>query len=84
MHEINIAEMGVDPSIISQDPEVMSGTPVFPGTRVDVSSLYEYIAMGETLDGFLKQFPSVTKAQALKALRLAFERTIGPLDEDIA
>lgn len=84
MSEVSIAELGVDPSIISQRPDVMSGAPVFPGTRVQISSLYEYVAMGEGLNAFLEQFPSVTKEKALKVLRLAFERTIGPLDEDIA
>ena len=78
MSEVNITEMGIDPGIISQNPEVMSGAPVFPGTRVPVSHLFEYLEMGEPLDAFLDDFPTVTKEKAVKALQLVFERTIGP------
>ena len=35
---------------INIDPETMSGTPVFTGTRVPVQSLFDYIETGETLD----------------------------------
>ena len=83
MSEVNIAELGVDPSIISQNPEVVSGAPVFPGTRVPVSHLLEHLALGETIEDFTREYPPVTREQVLKALKLAFERTIGPLDEDL-
>ncbi len=57
--------------IIHIDPDVLSGTPVFVGTRVPVQSLFDYLAGGETLDEFLRQFPSVTREQAKAAIELA-------------
>jgi uncharacterized protein (DUF433 family) len=57
--------------IISVDPEVMSGTPVFTGTRVPVESLIEHIRGGDTLEDFLEGFPGVTRDQAERFLELA-------------
>jgi len=34
---------------ISIDPEVMSGTPVFTGTRVPVKNLFDYMEGGDDL-----------------------------------
>jgi len=57
--------------IIRSDPEILGGTPVFVGTRVPVQSLFDYLEGGETLDEFLRQFPSVRREQAIAALDLA-------------
>ena len=57
--------------IVHSDPEIMSGTPVFVGTRVPVQSLFDYLEGGETLDEFLDQFPTVRREQALAALEMA-------------
>jgi uncharacterized protein (DUF433 family) len=57
--------------IIHSDPEILSGTPVFVGTRVPVQSLFDYLEGGETLDEFLHQFPSVSREQATAAIELA-------------
>jgi len=56
---------------ISIDPEIMSGTPVFAGTRVPVQNLFDYIEGGEDLNEFLDDFPSVTKEAALSVLEMA-------------
>ena len=57
--------------IVRSDPEILGGTPVFVGTRVPVQSLFDYLEGGETLDEFLRQFPSVRREQAIAALDLA-------------
>jgi uncharacterized protein (DUF433 family) len=57
--------------VIHRDPDILGGTPVFVGTRVPVQSLFDYLEGGETLDQFLRQFPSVRREQALAALDLA-------------
>lgn len=57
--------------IIHSDPQILGGTPVFVGTRVPAQSLFDYLEGGETLDEFLRQFPSVTRAQSVAALDLA-------------
>lgn len=59
--------------LVEVDPEKMSGIPVFTGTRVPVNHLFEYLEGGETLDEFLRQFPSVTRDQALGVLELSKE-----------
>ncbi len=58
-------------SVIVRDPGVMSGVPVFRGTRVPVQTLFDYLGSGESVDSFLEGFPSVTRAAALAALREA-------------
>ena len=57
--------------VISVDPHVQGGTPVFHGTRVPVKNLFDYIESGDSLAVFLEDFPSVTKEQAVAALELA-------------
>ncbi len=53
------------------EPEVMSGAPVFVGTRVLIQNLFDYIEGGEDLSEFLEDFPSVSKAAALAVLEMA-------------
>ncbi len=55
-------------SVVKIDPEIMSGTPCFAGTRVPVRTLIDYIEGGDTLDIFLEQFPTVSRAQAVAYL----------------
>lgn len=59
--------------LVEVDPEKLSGTPVFMGTRVPINHLFEYLEGGETLDEFLRQFPSVARDQALGVLELSKE-----------
>jgi uncharacterized protein (DUF433 family) len=56
---------------VSIDPEVMSGMPVFAGTRVPIKSLFDYIEGGEDLSEFLDDFPSITMEAALAVLEMA-------------
>ena len=58
---------------IHSDPEIQGGVPVFIGTRVPVNNLFDYLEAGDSLDDFLKSFPSVTRDQAVAALELARE-----------
>src|ERR1700710_301951 len=53
---------------ISIDPEIQGGTPCFLGTRVPVKSLFDYLIRGRSIDYFLEQFPSVTRAQVVEVL----------------
>jgi uncharacterized protein (DUF433 family) len=55
--------------LIKSDPEIMSGTPCFSGTRVPVKSLFDWLAGGYTIEYFLDQFPSVTREQVLGVLQ---------------
>lgn len=55
--------------LITVDPEILGGTPVFKATRVPVNALYDYLADSLPLDYFLETFPSVTREQAVGVLR---------------
>ena len=57
--------------IIQIDKEIISGQPVFMGTRVPVDSLFDHLEAGISLDEFLDDFPSVTKEQAISLLEIA-------------
>lgn len=54
--------------LITVDPEVLGGTPVFKGTRVPVKSLFEYLERDYSMEDFLECFPSVTREMACKVL----------------
>ena len=60
---------------ISIDPEIMSRTLVFAGTRVSIKNLFDYIEGGEDLGEFLDDFPSVSKDAAVAVLEMA-KRTL--------
>jgi uncharacterized protein (DUF433 family) len=61
----------VDMSVIVKDPEIVSGAPVFRGTRVPLQNLFDYLEGGETLNAFLEGFPGVTREDAIAALEEA-------------
>ena len=58
-------------NVIVKNPAVLSGEPVFRGTRVPFKALTDYLEGGDTLDEFLKQYPSVTREAAIAALEEA-------------
>lgn len=73
--------------VISIDPEVLSGTPVFSGTRVPIKNLFDYLETGESVKTFLDDFPSVSKKQVLAVLETAEKlliQTQETLNENIA
>lgn len=57
--------------LITVDPDILGGQPVFTGTRVPVESLFDHLEAGVSLDEFLDDFPTVTKEQAVGLLELA-------------
>jgi uncharacterized protein (DUF433 family) len=63
-------------SVIHVDPEIMSGTPVFVGTRVPFRALIDYLEHGHSLGEFLDAFPSVRREQAIAALEEAGEAVL--------
>ena len=63
--------MRMSKPLICQSPGILSGIPVFAGTRVPVSTLIEYIEPGARLEEFLKDFPTVIRRQAVAVLELA-------------
>ncbi len=60
--------MGTKQPLVSRNPNVMGGAPVFCGTRVPIQTLLDYLEAGESIDAFLEGFPSVTRAQVIAFL----------------
>jgi uncharacterized protein (DUF433 family) len=67
-------------SVVHRDPDILGGTPVFVGTRVPIRALLDYLEAGDPLDEFLEDFPSVTREQAVAALRLAKQMLVAHAD----
>ena len=63
-------------TIVSCNPAVMGGTPVFSGTRVPVQTLLDYLEAGDTIDEFLAGFPSVTRERVVAFLEQAKDRLV--------
>jgi uncharacterized protein (DUF433 family) len=66
-----IEENEIDSLPITIDPEILSGVPVFRGTRVPVDALLGNLEAGLTLDEFLENFPTVTREQAVSVLEFS-------------
>ena len=62
--------------IVTSSPDILSGTPVFAGTRVPVQALIDYLEGGETIDDFLTGFPTVSREQVVAFLEEATTRMI--------
>lgn len=68
--------MKPDLRVVHRDPEIMSGTPVFVGTRVPVQTLVDYLEGGESIEDFLEGFPSVKREQIVAFLEQARDLVI--------
>lgn len=66
--------------LIISDPEILDGTPVFAGTRVPVKNLTDCLEAGDSIDDFIEDFPSVSRAQVIDFL----EQARAQLSADIA
>jgi uncharacterized protein (DUF433 family) len=64
--------------LITIDPEILGGTPVFKGTRVPVKTLFEYLEDNYTLEQFLECFPTVTHDAAKRVLERCESAFLAP------
>ena len=69
---------GHNGEIVTVSPDVMSGTPVFAGTRVPVQALIDCLEVGESIGAFLEGFPTVSREQVLAFLNEAARRMLAP------
>lgn len=65
--------------VITRDPDILGGTPVFQGTRVPFQSLLDYLEGGQTLNDFLDDFPTVSREAAVLALEHAKSLVVNQL-----
>ena len=61
-----------DKPLVTRERDILGGTPVFTGTRVPVQTLLDYLVAGDTLDAFLDDFPTVSRAHVLAVLGKRF------------
>ena len=66
----------MEEAVVSVNKNIQGGTPCFAGTRVPVSSLFDHLEGGYTIDYFLIQFPSVKREQVVALLEAAKSRTL--------
>ena len=64
--------------LITIDPEILGGAPVFKGTRVPVRSLFEYLENNYSLEEFIECFPSVSRDLARQVLERSEEALLSP------
>lgn len=62
--------------VVHSHPEIVSGEPVFIGTRVPARNLLDWLEGGHTLDEFLDNFPSVTREQTIAFLEQGAEAVL--------
>jgi uncharacterized protein (DUF433 family) len=62
--------------IVSRSPDILGGTPVFAGTRVPIQTLIDYLEAGDSIDEFLKGFPTVTREQVIAFLEEGKARVV--------
>lgn len=65
-------------SLITTDPKVLGGTPVFKGTRVPVATLFDYLEEDYSLEEFLEYFPTVSREVATRVLEQSKEALLEP------
>jgi uncharacterized protein (DUF433 family) len=77
----------MDNHVISIDPEILGGTPVFFGTRVPIKNLFDYLETGDSIQTFLEDFEGVSKNQVVKLLEMSqklIETSSNILNENFA
>jgi uncharacterized protein (DUF433 family) len=67
-----------DQSLITVDPDILGGTPVFSGTRVPVKTLFEYLEDNYSLDEFIECFPTVSREMAHQILEESKDALLEP------
>jgi uncharacterized protein (DUF433 family) len=70
--------------LVWSDPEIMGGAPIFKDTNVPLQSLFDYLLGGKTLADFLKDNPSVSRAQALAVLEFGKNMLLEEVYENAA
>ena len=70
--------------LIVQDPDILSGIPVFKDTRVPIKNLIDYLEAGDSLEEFLDDFPSVKRENVLMFLNLSVKCYLASNYESVA
>ena len=74
----------VSDKVISREPGILGGTPVFSGTRVPIRILIEHLQAGDRLDDFLDSYPTVSRAQAIEVIETTKNELLGKSNDSDA
>jgi uncharacterized protein (DUF433 family) len=61
-----------NPIVIDQD--ILSGEPVFAGTRVPIQALFDNLEDGMSISEFMENYPSVSNEMVVNVLELAAKK----------
>ena len=73
---LELAMSQTEHNLVEIDPEKLGGTPVFRGTRVPIQNLFDCLETGESIDDFLRQFPTVDREQVMAVLEESKEQLL--------
>lgn len=65
-----------EPDVITRNPEILGGIPVFVGTRVPVQTFFDHLEEGHSLEEFLDDFPTVERSQAIAILEASKQHVL--------
>lgn len=74
LQDFSITMGAMKSRVIVSDPDILSGTPVFQGTRVPMQTLIDYLEAGQSISDFLEGFPTVTREQVIEFLEETRDR----------
>jgi uncharacterized protein (DUF433 family) len=66
--------------VITRDPDILAGTPVFRETSVLFQAWLDYLEGGQTPDEFLEDFPTVSREAAVGSLEYAKSLVVSQLE----
>lgn len=67
--------------LITIDPEILGGAPVFKGTRVPIRTLFEYLENNYSIEEFLECFPSVSRELTRRVLERSAQALLSPANK---
>ena len=63
-------------SVITRDPAILGGRPVFRGTRVPVEVLFENLEDGLSIDDIVESYPSLSRDDLIACLEESQSRLL--------
>jgi len=69
---------------ITTAPEIMQGKPVIGGTRITVERILEKLAIGDTVEQILEDYPNLSREQVYGAITFALENLKNSYKQQVA
>lgn len=75
---MNAADYQLPTPLITVSPDWLGGEPCFTGRRVPIKALFDYLKAGHTVEAFLHDYPSVSRAHVVAVIELANQSVSAP------